>query len=77
MNLTSILEDAGWIPGLPQWLSIQHYHRLQCRSRMWLGSGIAVALGKAGGYSPNSTPSLGISICYRYSPKKEFVLVIW
>ena len=37
---------------------------------MWLGSHIAVAVVKAGGYSSNWTPSLGTSICYRSGPRK-------
>ena len=35
-----------------------------------LGSSVAVALVQAGGYSSDSTPNLGISICRRYGPKK-------
>ena len=37
---------------------------------MRLGSGIAVAVVQAGCYSSDSTPSLGMSICCRCSPKK-------
>ena len=37
---------------------------------MWLGSGIAVAVVKASGYSSDLTPSLGTSICQGCSPKK-------
>ena len=38
MNLTSIHEDVGSIPGLAQ------QNELRYRLKMWLGSGIAVAL---------------------------------
>ena len=37
---------------------------------MGLGSGVAVALAKAGGCSSNSTPSLGTYICCGCGPKK-------
>ena len=37
---------------------------------MQLGSGVAVAVVWAGGYSSNLTPSLGNSICHGYGPKK-------
>ena len=36
---------------------------------MRLGSRVAVALAKAGGYSSHSTPSLGTSICHRSGPR--------
>ena len=44
-------------------LTIQHCHELWYRSQMWLASGVAVAVVWAGGYSSDSTPSLGTSIC--------------
>ena len=37
-------EVAGFIPGLDQWVKDLHCHNLWCRSKMLLGSGIAVAL---------------------------------
>ena len=38
---------------------------------MQLGSGIAVALVKAGSYSSDWTPGLGTSICHVHGPKKQ------
>jgi len=51
-------------------LRIQCCRELWCRSQMWLGSGIAVAVAQDSDYSSNSTPSLGILICHRCGPKK-------
>ena len=44
-------------------LRIQCCQELRCRSQMRLGSSVTVALAQAGGYSSDSTPSLGISKC--------------
>ena len=49
---------------------IQRCCELGCRSQMWLGSGVAVAVAQAGGYSSDSTPGLGASVCLRYGSKK-------
>ena len=38
---------------------------------MWLTSHVAVALAWAGGYSSDWNPSLGISICHGYGPRKD------
>ena len=46
-NSTSIHEDAGLIPGLFSGLRIWPGHELRCRSQMWLGSGMAVAVASA------------------------------
>ena len=62
-NLTSIHEDASPIPEL----RIQHCCEL-CRSQTWLRSGVAVAVALASGYSSDSTPSLGTSICQWVQP---------
>ena len=41
-NLTGINDDSGLIPGLAQWLRIQRYHELWCRSQTWLRYVVAV-----------------------------------
>ena len=57
---TSIHEEVGSIPGLTQWLRIQHCCELWCRSQMQLESCAAVAGVSAGSYSSNLTPNLEI-----------------
>ena len=43
-NLTSILKDAGSIPGLLSGLRIRHCRELRCRLQTWLRSHVAVAV---------------------------------
>ena len=52
-------------------LRSQHCSELWCRSQTWLRSHVAVAVGWAGSWSSNSTPSLGTSICSGCGPKKQ------
>ena len=53
-------------------LRIWHCHELWCRSQMQLGYCIAMAVAVAvvGGYSSDSTPSLGTSLCLSCGPKE-------
>ena len=46
-NLNNITKDVGLIFGFAQWVRIQGCHNLQYKSKMWLGSGVAVAVAQA------------------------------
>ena len=52
-------------------LRIWHCRELWSRLQTWLGSCVAVAVVQAGGYSSDSTPSLGTFICHRKQPQKR------
>ena len=70
INLTSIHEGAGLVPGLVQWVkrsSVAMSCGIGCGCR--LVSHVAVAV--AGSYSSGQTPNLGTSICCRCNPKKQ------
>ena len=58
-----------WSLALLSGLRIQQCLELWCRSQMWFGSHVAVALVLAGGYSSHWTPSLGNSVCHESSPR--------
>ena len=52
-------------------LRIQCCHELWCWLQIQLGSWVFVAVVQAGNYSSDSTPSLGTSICCRYTLKRQ------
>ena len=67
-----------WLASMRMWvwslaslsgLGKLHCRELWCRSQMWLGSRVAVAVVHS--YSSNSTLGLGISMCCRWGPKKK------
>ena len=51
-------------------LRIWRCRELWCGGQTRLGSNVAVALAWAGGYSSDSTPNLGTSICCGSGPRK-------
>ena len=74
-NPTRSHEVVDSIPGLTQWLRIQHCCELWCRSQTWLGSRVAVTVAQASSYSSDWAPNLRTSICCSCSPKIKKVLL--
>ena len=70
MNPTRNHKVAIQSLGLLSRLRNRHCCELWCRSKMQLGSHVAAALVYAGGYSSDSTSSLGTSIFHGSSPRK-------
>ena len=66
-TMRSCVQSLDSLSGLRIWCC----HKLWCRLQMWLRSCIAMAVAVAGSCISDSTPSLGIFICHRYSPKKQ------
>ena len=65
--MTSIHEDVALLSELRIQRQCEMWSRLQTRLRFQ----VAVAVVKASGYSSDLTPSLGTSMCSKYSPKKK------
>ena len=61
-----LVGSLAFLSGLRIW----HCHELCCRSQTWLISCVSVGVVWAGGYSSDSTPSLGTSIYHGCGPKK-------
>ena len=70
---TQLVSMRMWIQFLASLsgLTIWHFGEPQCRLQTRLGSRVTVVLAWAGGYSSDSTPSLGTSICLRSGPRKK------
>ena len=65
-NLEVSVQSLASLSGLGIW----RCHELWHRSKTRLGSGVAVAVVSASGYSSDWTPSLGPSIYCRCGPEK-------
>ena len=74
-NSTSIHEDLFQLLASHSGLRIWRCCELQARSQRWLASQVVVAVVQAGCCSADLTPSLGISLCCRCSPKKKKIYI--
>ena len=70
IRIVSMRPWVRWLASL-RGSGIWHCRELWCRSQTLLGSGVAVPVVQAGSCTSDSTPSLGISICCGFSPKKQ------
>ena len=69
----SLASMRTWVQSLAllSGLRIWYCHKLQCRSKMWLSSCIAVAVMQASSYISNLICSLGASRCHRCDLTKK------
>ena len=72
-KLIRLASMRTWVPSLASLSGSrsQHCCELQCRLQMWLGSGVAVDVSQASGYSSDLAPNLGNSICRECHLKKK------
>ena len=70
-NLGSVHEDAGSSLALLSGLRIWHCRELRCRSQMWPGSSIAVAVAVAEAAAPIGPLAWKLPYVFRSGPKKS------
>ena len=70
-NPTSIREDEGSIPVLPQWVKDSSLPQLGHRSQTWLRCGIAVVAVQVSSNNPSSPPSWELPYATGVAPKKK------
>ena len=71
INPTGTHEDVGLIPGLTQWIKICITMSCGVGHRCALDPTLLWLWCRPGGYSSDSTPSLGTSICRRSGPRNS------
>ena len=74
---TRLVSMRMWVQSLASLsaLRILHCHKLECRSQIWLRSGVTVAVMQASSCNSDLTSSPGTSICCRCGCKKKKKLV--